>query len=164
VLWMDESSFHIGLYHGTIDWIWRSSDEEYHIDYIDFKKWESSGIIFWGVFRWGKMDPGIFFRITRGEYINSTIYHNQILLGSLQDFWIEIFLDIRDPIIMEDNIPVYKGVCIKVREEMGCIIYPHPPNSPDLNPIENIWVYIKYRIIKEYPFIISKKELEWVII
>jgi hypothetical protein len=109
------------------------------------------------------MGPGIFFRTAKGEHINSTVYRDQVLLGPLQDFWTEAFLDIRDPIIMEDNAPVHKGVCIKAREEMGCTTHPHPPNSLDLNPIENIWAHIKYRIAKEYPFITARKELEQII-
>ena len=39
----------------------------------------------------------------------------------------------------------------------------HPPNSPDLNPIENIWAQIKYRLAKEYPFVTARKEVEVII-
>jgi hypothetical protein len=40
----------------------------------------------------------------------------------------------------------------------------HPPNSPDLNPIENIWAHIKHRISKEYGHITSVKEMKHVVI
>jgi transposase len=109
------------------------------------------------------MGPGVFFRTSKGQNITSTIYRDQILLGPLQDFWTESFLDLKDPIIMEDNAPVHKGVCLAARIIMGCEIHPHPPNSPDLNPIENIWAHIKYRLAKEYPFVTARKELEIII-
>ena len=42
------------------------------------------------------------------------------------------------PIVMEDNAPVHKKVCIPVREALRMETLEWPPNSPDLNPIENI--------------------------
>jgi hypothetical protein len=109
------------------------------------------------------MGPGIFFRTPKGTSITSTVYRDQILLGPLQDFWTESFLDLKDPIIMEDNAPVHQKVCIEARKVMGCETLPHPPNSPDLNPIEHIWAHIKHRLAKEYPFVTARKELEIII-
>jgi hypothetical protein len=51
VIWTDESSFHIGARRGSVDWIWRTVEEEFHTDCIDFKKRESMGTMFWGCFR-----------------------------------------------------------------------------------------------------------------
>ena len=50
---------------------------------------------------------------------------------------------------------MHKKVCIPVRQELGIRFYQHLPNSPDLNPIENIWTYIKHQILKEYSHITS---------
>ena len=33
----------------------------------------------------------------------------------------------------------------------------HPPYSPDLNPIEKVWAWLKRKVVKESPT--SKKEL-----
>ena len=109
------------------------------------------------------MGPGVFFRVLKGTNITSTVYSDQILLDPLQDFWTESFLDLKNPIIMEDNAPVHKGVCIAAREIMGCETLDHPPNSPNFNPIENIWAHIKYHLTKEYPFVTARKELEIII-
>ena len=72
--------------------------------------------MFWGVFRKAKMGSGIFFDLEDGEKVNSTIYPDQILLGPLQQFWEESFEDIKSPLVMEDNAPVHKKVCIPAQE------------------------------------------------
>lgn len=51
VIWTDESSFHIGARRGSVDWIWRTPQDEFHRDCIDFKKRPSVGTMFWGCFR-----------------------------------------------------------------------------------------------------------------
>ena len=51
-------------------------------------------MMFWGVFRKDKMGFRVFFELKKGEKVNSTIYRDQILLGSLLQFWEESFEDI----------------------------------------------------------------------
>jgi hypothetical protein len=36
----------------------------------------------------------------------------------------------------------------------------HPPNSPDLNPIENIWAWMKHEITTKYMYVTSKAEMQ----
>ena len=48
------------------------------------------------------------------------------------------FLDINQSIVMEDNTPIYKDIYIQIRKDLRMITLEHPPNSPDLNPIEII--------------------------
>ena len=110
------------------------------------------------------MGPSLFFELEDGKKVNSTIYRDQILTGPLQEFWEESFADLEEPIVMEDNAPVYKNVCISVRLELGMRCHQHCPNSPDLNPIENIWEHIKHRIATEYRHITSVKEMKHVVI
>ena len=120
--------------------------------------------MFWGAFRWGKMGPGLFFDLRDRQKVNSTIYRDQILTGPLQEFWEESFEEIQEPIVMEDNTPVHKKICIPVRQELGMKCHQHPPNSPDLNPIENIWTHMKDRILKEYGHITSLKIMKDVVV
>jgi len=65
------------------------------------------------------MGPGLFFDLEKGETVDSMVYQNQILLGPLQQFWEDSFEDGTLPIVMEDNAPVYKKVCIPAREALG---------------------------------------------
>jgi transposase len=70
----------------------------------------------------------------------------------------------QEPIVMEDNAPPHKKVCIPVRQELEMKCYQHPPNSPDLNPIENIWAHMKHIISKEYAHIMSQKVMRQVVV
>jgi len=158
-------SVKVGMERSTKDWIWRKEDEEFHPDCINYKKHPTgTGMMFWGAFRWGRMGPGLFFDLGEGQKVNSTIYRDQILTGPLQEFWEESFEDIKEPVVMEDNAPVHKKVCVSVRQELGMKCHQHPPNSPDLNPIENIWAHMKHRISKEYGHVTSLKIMKDVVV
>jgi transposase len=164
-IWTDEMSVKIGMERSTRDWVWRKTDEEFHPDCIDYRKRATgTGMMFWGAFRWGKMGPGLFFDLEDGQKVNSTVYRDQILNGPLREFWEESFGDVQEPVVMEDNAPVHKKVCIPVRTELGMKCHQHPPNSPDLNPIENIWAHMKHRIAKEYGHITSVKAMQHVVL
>ena len=58
------------------------------------------------------MGPGVFFHTLKRTNITSAVYRDQILLGPLQDFWMESFLHLKDPLIMEDGTSVHKGVYV----------------------------------------------------
>ena len=106
--------------------------------------------MFWGVFRKGRMGSGGFFDLEKKEKMNSIIYRDQILLGSFQQFWEESFEDIKISIVIEDNTFVHKKIYIPVREILDMITLDWLPNSPDLNPIEKIWNYMKDIIARDY--------------
>jgi len=72
----------------TSDYIWRKTNEKFHFDCINYQKWLlEAELLFWIVFLKGGMEPDVFFNLKKGETVNSTIYDNQILLESLQQFW-----------------------------------------------------------------------------
>ena len=84
------------------------------------------------------MGPEGFFNIEDRESIDSVIYRDQILLGPLRQFQEKAFEHFDTSIVMEDNALVHMKVCILVREDLRMKTLNWLPNSPDLNPIENI--------------------------
>jgi len=164
VMFCDKMAIKLFMERYTKDYVWRSETEEFHPDCINYgRRLSGVGLMFWGAFRKGKMGPGGFFHLENRESIDSSIYRDQILLGPLKQFWEEAFKDIREPIVMEDNAPVHKKVCIAARADLGMISLEWPPNSTDLNPIENIWSYMKEIIARNYSLVSSAKEMKKIV-
>ena len=49
---------------------------------------------------------------------------------------------------MEDGAKVHKGKARLPKLEKGIKRFDWPPSSPDLNPIEKVWCWMKHEIIK----------------
>ena len=80
-------SVKVGMERSTRDWIWRKTDEEFHSNCIGYQKCATGmEMMFWRVFRWSRMGPGLFFDLENRQKVNSTIYRDQILIGLLQKF------------------------------------------------------------------------------
>jgi len=165
VIFTDEMPVKLFIERRIRDYVWRKAGEELHPDCITYQRHlQGTGMMFWGAFRKGKIGPGIFFDLKKGETVNSVTYRDQVLLGPLRQFWEESFEDISVPIIMEDNAPIHKKVCIPVRKEFGMTSLDWPPNSPDLNPIEHVWSYIKDIIGRDYSDVTSVKEMKRIVL
>lgn len=68
--------------------------------------------------------------------------------------------------MIEDNAPVHKAILTQnSHNEHKIIRIEWPANSPDLDPIENIWRILKQRIVKRWPKDVAEVEMavreEW---
>ena len=59
---------------------------------------------------------------------------------------------IGDAVFQQDNAPVHTAsVVTEWFERYNIQVNEHPPYSPDLNPIEHVWVVLKQQLHKQYP-------------
>ena len=97
--------------------------------------------------------------------LNAEEYCDQILDKELFDFWITSMEELGDVIVMEDRAPYHRGtasVHCKQYEECGLSSWGPgfwPANSPDLNPIENVWHILWSNVRKRRPQPMKKSEL-----
>ncbi|KAG2193075.1 hypothetical protein INT47_008900 [Mucor saturninus] len=77
--------------------------------------------------------------LKKGER-SSAQFINQVYEPFLKDF----FNGSSSAILMEDNALIHTSkVARKWKKDMGIICLDWPPQSPDLNPIENVWMMMK---------------------
>ena len=71
---------------------------------------------------------------------NGIDYVQLILAGPLWDHYIERYEELGVAKVMEDGAPVHQcKLAHKFRTENAMETISHPPQSPDLNPIEHVW-------------------------
>jgi transposase len=146
VIWTDEASVEIGK-SSRVNWVWRRPGER-DLDKCltpTFKSGRQS-LMIWGCIAYGKRGPLI--RIPKDSRKGSD-YVRLVLGGPLWDFYKEIYEEKGLATVMEDGAPVHTCKLAKEwRAAHQILAFPHPAQSPDLNPIENIWYALKIAINK----------------
>ncbi|KAE8217635.1 hypothetical protein CF326_g9381 [Tilletia indica] len=130
-------------------WIWRKRGEELIPDCMGprFKAADKSVHVWAAV--WGDGHSELVRLDTsestsaRGGF-NSQLYADQILKGALWTIKTTMEFEGRTPFLVHDGSPVHTGgPAAAVIDEEEYKVLDHPPNSPDLNVIENAWAVLK---------------------
>ncbi|KAG2216397.1 hypothetical protein INT45_012486 [Circinella minor] len=139
----DESTFETGK-NSRIVRVWRECHE---VDYLEcmtpsFKSQRSS-VMIWEAITYGRKSNLVFMDKNKRTAVDSV---DQVYAGELYSFWNTL----DDPVLMEDGAPVHRANAPKVwREKNRVIKLDWPAQSPDLNPIEHVWMIMKTEVQKK---------------
>ena len=104
----------------------------------------------WGAIGWDWKSPLVFLVKEPGRRgICSTAYTNQVLNDVIKPYYDSLTSEQKQEFIyMEDGAKVHQGKARLWRLNHGIKGFDWPPSSPDLNPIEKIWRWMKHEITK----------------
>ncbi|EIW71861.1 hypothetical protein TREMEDRAFT_27090, partial [Tremella mesenterica DSM 1558] len=83
----------------------------------------------------------------------NAVRYSEIVLPKLKEYEEILSAEIdRMVLVVEDNTPCHKAKhSQQKRDTLGLHSLIHPPSSPDVNPIENLWSMVKYKVSKRLP-------------
>jgi len=141
ILWSDETWIRWGRHRKT--YVTRKKDEVFAINCIVEKEQRKAGWMFWGCFSGYGKGPGIFWEKDWGQ-INAETYQQHII--PIIQGWLQIEANASHNglIFMQDNAPGHAAADTRREFALRAIqTISWPPFSPDLNPIETIWCWMK---------------------
>jgi transposase len=146
VIWSDECYVYLDDTRGRV-FVTRRADEEFDEDcLIPTFKQSDIRVMVWGCIMKGRKGPLVVLEYPggKGGGMNAKRYQEQVLEGKLLEFWSEMNSERHDVVFQQDGAPSHTAKSTKKwLADHDIPIFPHPPSSPDLNPIERVWHELK---------------------
>lgn len=153
ILWSDET-WVTGGSHRKV-WVTRRRGEEFDQSCIVERHQKKNGWMFWGSFSGikyqGSMKGPAFHWEKEWGYIDEETYRERTV--PLVDGWLKLLLRVTSLrlVYMQDGASGHRAAgTIQDLKERGVKVMEWPPFSPDLNPIEYVWNWMKNYIEDHY--------------
>lgn len=150
IFWSDETWVTWGRHRKTR--IWRRPGEEWEPDCVEELIRKKKGWMFWGSFLGNIRGPALFWQKDWGT-INQYTYR-QYTVPQVYEYLKDIN-GLRggryEKVFMQDGAPGHAAKDTKaLLEDIGVVTMVWPPYSPDMNPIETVWKYMKNYLENKY--------------
>lgn len=152
VLFSDESKFNLHNSDGIV-WVRRPTNSRMNPKYTKGTiKFGGGSVMVWGCFSGHGMGPIRFIEGIMDRFVYVDILKNAMVP----------FAEDNLPLLwrfQHDNDPKHTAKIVKeYLEEEQIRVMDWPPQSPDLNPIENLWDYVERELRNKYPQKFTKKD------
>lgn len=172
MIFTDEVAIESG-YHPGVQWTIRRKGEELNMQHLQptFRQTRKT-LTLWGAIAWGKKWPLLRLKHVpdseerkKKPGVDGQDYVEQVLEGPLAACVAELEAEgRRNVLVLKDSAPIHRSKKAKAaRQRLNISNVPHPPNSPDLNPIEPMWHVLKVRLGDYRPVPTTEDKLLWVV-
>ena len=104
-----------------------------------------ASIMVWGCFSW--LGRGRLYFVPKGRTVNSKVYQE-----FLEARMIPCMESHQTTVFQQDNAPCHTSKAMQAffkRSKINALEW--PGNSPDINPIENLWLVMKKKVVAKHP-------------
>ena len=146
VIFTDESRFRLFQADGRIR-VWRDSNTAMNLEHVQFSERQSASLHVWAGISINSRTELVFLdrNVTAQHY-------GELLQQHLMPFINSKFGGTQNCILQDDNATPHRAAAVtQLKQELGLQTLRWPSRSPDMNPIEHVWSYMKRMIHRENP-------------